>query len=124
MLNLALENCDLIAVYKGLATGGLLLIVYVMQKSWHDDVAMADPEFLRWLRRIGQGLVALAFGWSVLYLDQKAWQPWPPFIGIVAAIDFVYAVRAATLFWRSLPMHRIRLLRHEMLQEKSPVRRG
>jgi len=47
-------------------------------------------------------LIALSLLWSLLYLEQKVWQPWPPVLGLVAALDFTLFVRAWTLYARAL----------------------
>jgi xanthosine utilization system XapX-like protein len=96
----------------------------VNQKTWHDHVAMLDPPLLRWMRRAAMTLLALSLCWGVLYSLQKNWHPWPPLVGIIAALDFLFAVRAVTLMWRSARGREIYVKAHRtfMLSQQQRIR--
>lgn len=115
-LNSAIDGTlDLTSPFIILSVLGASLCMYVMQKTWHDEVAMLDPPPLRWLRRSAMTLLALSLCWEVLYLLQMQWKPYPPLVALVAALDLLFAVRAATLVWRSMPGRTLQSRVHRLI---------
>lgn len=115
-LNSAISGTlDLTSPFIILSVLGAALCMYVMQKTWHDEVARLDPPSLRWLRRSAMTLLALCLCWAVLYLLKTETKPYPPLVALIAVIDLLFAVRAVTLVWRSMPGRTLQCRAHRII---------
>ncbi len=94
MLDKVLESYDLTAIHTILTLVGFFLALYVMQQTSHVNEDRADHWFLRWINRFSFAGLALVFLWSLSYSQTKSWQPWPPDIGMDAAVIVLLAGRA------------------------------
>ncbi len=100
MLDRLLETHDLSIVHTLLTLIGAGLALYVMQLTSHEHEDVADPAWLRWLRRLSLGGVALGFLWSLSYSLTKQWQPWPPELAVHVSLIGMLFVRAAAIHAR------------------------
>ena len=75
-----------------------MLSVFLAQVSWHREVRRGDPVLLRNVRRVGYFLQALTFIWALDYGFKHQWEPWPPFVGIIAVMDINMLVRIITIY--------------------------
>lgn len=91
---------DLSRIHSLLAIVGSLLAVYVMSVTSYEHEDRDDPVWLQHLRRIGLFALAIAFGWSFLYLHDKNWKPWPPEVLLMVGIIMGLAVRAVAIHLR------------------------
>lgn len=101
-INRALESIDLSTAFGVLAMTGAILSVLVMQADQHDAESRRDPPILRFTHRMALWGLSLSLLWSLSYLLQKDWQPWPPFLGILLALDTMLAIRVTVLNWRDI----------------------
>lgn len=95
-----LDGVDLSAVHTILALAGALLSVYVMQLTYYEAEDSEDHWIIRLGRRFALSVLALAFLWSLTYSETRQWQPWPPEIVAMAAIDLLMSVRVAAIWAR------------------------
>ena len=75
-----------------LAVIGATLCMWTMQLSGNQMIARGEKPCLRWTRRIGLALTATGLLWAVRYGYMQEWQPWPPFLLIVAGLDISLAI--------------------------------
>jgi hypothetical protein len=92
-----LERADLTMAHTLLAVTGGFLCIYLMQLTWGDEESQRDNFLIRHGRRIAYAALAMALFWSCIYSENKGWQPWPPQLGIEAALDLMLAVRIAAI---------------------------
>lgn len=102
MIDRLLEMVNLTVPFGVLVFLGSLLSVFLAQVSWQREVDRGDPIVLRNVRRAGYLLQALSFIWALDYGFAHQWEPWPPFVFIVAVLDMNMAVRIITIYERSL----------------------
>jgi hypothetical protein len=103
------EAANLTKMHSILAIVGALLSVYVMNLISYEHEDEVDPSWLRWVRRSGLMLVALAFGWTINYSFEHNWQPWPPEILLMVGVDLGLVVRVVAIHLR---IHREGSRRH------------
>ena len=109
-LNRFLESFDLRSVHLIASLLGALLCVYTMQ-LWSTGL-IGDIEkcvTINGLRRLALWAMSLAFIWQVGYAEyHPAWQPWPPDLAALLAIDiFMIATSAGAYVRRSSERQRI-----------------
>lgn len=92
-----LEAADLTTVHTLLGLFGVLVSVYVMQLTRYEAEDAVDPWWLRGLRRIALAIMAWAFCWCLTYSENKSWQPWPPYVLTLFAIDMILLIRALAI---------------------------
>jgi hypothetical protein len=71
-----------------------------MQLTHHETEDAVDPWIVRKIRRIALALLALSLCWSVTYSYAHAWQPWPPELALIAAINLTLMIRIAAIWAR------------------------
>jgi hypothetical protein len=88
-----LESADLTGVFALASIAGSMLSIVAMQMSWNEAMerGVDTPAMLN-LRRASFILVSLTLLWSLSYAETKGWQPWPPAVAIVLALDFYLSV--------------------------------
>jgi hypothetical protein len=86
--------------YDIAALTGIILLIYVMQKTEHDRINKIDPPKLQWFRR-------LAFMGSAIALCYSIWDPnWQrsfPVLWLLVAMDFNLFINAMALYKRGRP---------------------
>lgn len=100
MIDQLLERFDLSAPFGIAVFAGAILAVFLAQISWERELNYGDPSWLRNIRRAGLLLQALSFIWALQYGFEHQWQPWPPFLLIVAVLDLNMIVRIMTIYER------------------------
>jgi cell division protein FtsW (lipid II flippase) len=83
-----LEHADLRTAHAIAAIGGMMLSVLSMYNI--------NPNFrmvTHYAYRVGFACIALALLWIFSYAQEKNWQPWPPQIALMAAVDYFLFVR-------------------------------
>lgn len=96
-VDLVLEGFDLRIPFTLLVLAGVALAVFVMSLTNYEAEDMDDPAVIRLMHRVGLGVFAMALLWCLSYLYARSWQPWPPSLAIVAAVDFMLWVRALAI---------------------------
>lgn len=86
--------------YNVVASIGVLLVIYVMQKTEHDRINKIDPVALQWFRRLAFIISGLALCYSMWSTD---WQRSLPILCLVGAGVVNLAVNAVALHLRSPP---------------------
>lgn len=93
-----LESLDLIPLFSMLALTGVGLSLYAMQVTSHMQENRNDPLWIQHATRIGMTVLTLTFLWMFMYAYNKpGWQPWPPAVLMVFALDFLLFLRAVTV---------------------------
>lgn len=95
-----LEGIDLTGLHTMLTVAGSLLAVYVMQLTHYEAEDFVDPWIVRKMRRFSLALIALAFLWSAAFSLSRQWQPWPPEILLIFAIDLALVIRMVAIWAR------------------------
>ena len=93
-ITLLLENTDLGYIHALCSITGIILSVLSMSGI--------NPKFQikkHYSYRVGYALIGLALAWNINYAIDKSWQPWPPNLALIIAVDYFLAVR---LWGRSL----------------------
>jgi hypothetical protein len=97
-VNRLLESIDLVPYFTGLALAGVFLALIAMQMSWNEAIQRGvDTPVTMNLRRASFVAVALSLLWSLSYAETTGWQPWPPALAMVGALDFYFAVLIAII---------------------------
>lgn len=89
MLDHLFDGLNLRAMHMVAGVAGALLAVYAMQmwsRGWIGGIETCLT--IEGLRRVALGLVGLSCLWSVMYAYHRpAWQPWPPDLVLMVAVD-------------------------------------
>ncbi len=80
-----LESFDLLPLQTVLSITGALLAIYAMQLPHAQPFGELWPA--RLVRRLGVAMVAGGMLWSVRYAFYQGWQPWPPYLLVLAGIN-------------------------------------
>jgi hypothetical protein len=67
--------------------GALLVVVHLTNKRF------ARNTVIEWAERTALLIVALSIIWMVHYADATKWQPWPPVLVMVYALDAYLILR-------------------------------
>ena len=92
-----LEGWDMSYALMFLAMLGFFLSVYVNQLTHYEAEDQNDPAFIRIMRSIAYLMLAWGFLWTMGYAYERDWQPWPPLILILFAIDIILFNRALAI---------------------------
>jgi hypothetical protein len=89
-----LESWDLTSALVVLAALGFFLAIYVNQLTHYEAEDIQDPW---WIRAVMRPLAYLLLAWSFLWVFSyglaRGWQPWPPVILMIVAIDMILLIR-------------------------------
>lgn len=86
------QHWNLFPAYFVLAMIGATLSVWAMQLAGNGVLARGEKGCFRWMRRIGNAFVASGLLWSISYGFSQDWQPWAPYLVIVAGLDMSLAM--------------------------------
>lgn len=100
MLESAVYTYDFEAAQLVLAMTGAMLCVYVMSLTSYEHEDRADPTWLRWCRRFGHALTAIALFWSLSFMGIHRWMPSPPILLLIVAVNISMLVRATAIHLR------------------------
>ena len=92
-----LEGLDLRYLLAMLAILGFFLAVYVNQETHFQAEDISDPWWIRAIRPVAYLLLAWSFLWMLSYGNARSWQPWPPTILMIVAIDMILFIRAVAI---------------------------
>ena len=92
-----IDRLDLSGVHIVATFTGMLLSIFASQAMWLDPESRRDCLLVRLGRRVMYPVLALSFLWSLDYSHVKGWQPWPPTVAIIIAMDFIIAMRIVAL---------------------------
>ena len=96
-----LESWDLNCVLVMLAALGFFLAIYVNQKTHYEAEDIQDPWWIRAIMRpLAYLLLAWSFLWVFSYGQARGWQPWPPVILMIVAVDMILFIRAFAILAR------------------------
>lgn len=92
---------SLIQIFIFLSWTGMLLCAIA---AW----ATPDRKCLipHWLYQASFVIVALALGWGTAYGENRAWEPWPPHVMLVAGINFYLLLRVIRSAYIAGHIHR------------------
>ena len=86
------DGYDLAAFHFVACLVGVIMAIYVMQLWTRGAVVFEnDCWFARHSRRFSLLILALSMLWSLAYAATKGWEPWPPYLGMLVAIDLFLA---------------------------------
>lgn len=88
-------SLDLTTAYFFLALIGTLLAVYWAATLARDPAMLHVPAGVVHMRRACILAIAISMLWSLVFAYEQTWEPWPPYLGVVAAID-AYLVASIT----------------------------
>jgi cell division protein FtsW (lipid II flippase) len=91
------DAADLMRAHIALALVGGLLAIYVANLTSFERDDHGEPAFLQWSRRVGYFVTAIALFWSVIYMDNHRWQPWPPMLLLMLGVVVMLAARARAI---------------------------
>lgn len=93
-----LEHCDLTFLLGVLAVIGFFLAVYVNQLTHYEAEDSSDPWWIKVVfRPLSYITLALSFLWVLSYGQAHDWQPWPPMLMMILAIDMILFIRALAI---------------------------
>lgn len=95
MFDRLLEGQDLTQVFIVTVMIAVFSSLYLAQVAWRSDSEAGVPHLLALARRASATFMSLMLLWAVYFGYSKGWQPWPPLIGILIALDFHNIVRIA-----------------------------
>lgn len=97
MIERTLEGWNLSYVLALLALLGFFLAVYVNQLTRYEAEDAFDPPALRTLSWCGYILCAWSLLWIISFAEARHWQPWPPVVLLIVAIDIIMLKRALAI---------------------------
>ena len=108
MLTNWLLDFDLVPAFVATSLVGVVLCIRVMLEIAHERIGAQDHPLVRVLRRAGLLAVALALLESLVFGNDKAWQPWPSHLMLVTGLDIWLAGIVVSAYARSKkqPDHR------------------
>src|ERR1700722_9398553 len=92
-----LETIDLSYVLTILGMIGFFLAIYVNQLTRYEGEDTNDPWYVRNTRAAAYLLLAWSYLWVLSYADRHDWQPWPPVILMILAMDAILMIRALAI---------------------------
>ena len=93
-LNNLLDQIPLGNVFTGACLFGALATLYIMQRMTQEDEASPLVSItVTNLRRFSLWCETLAMFWCVLYGFDRSWDPWPPVVMLMLALDFNLVMR-------------------------------
>ncbi len=101
-----LEAYDLRPLFLIATASAMIMIPMLMQFSWGKVIAPGDKTCVQVARRITMFLLAASLFWAFSYLQRSGWQPWPPMLGIVIALDLWLGVSVISGYLRERQMKR------------------
>lgn len=78
---------------------GIVFCVVGMHVTMCEENRVATTAY-----RAGYALTGLALAWSFGYGHAHGWDPWPPHLALVAALDYLLALRLYR-YWKSPGSH-------------------
>lgn len=91
MITAAIDRVNWTAAMQVAVVAGVILTVFRMQTAEQlETIVGCDSHHGVWgiLRRLSHSLMMLAMLWFASYGYEKGWQPWPPTVALLFAIDF------------------------------------
>jgi hypothetical protein len=89
-------SLNMVAVFWSVAGLAVVLALYVMQQTEHDEINKKDPRWIQWLRRAGFCAMAVLLGYAMLdYASQLS------LLLVFGSGVYSLAVNAAALWMRS-----------------------
>lgn len=79
---------------------GIALCLWVMQLVFSGAVGHERSGVVRQVRGLALAMLAFALVWSLAYADDNKWQPWPPDVLIITAIDLFLTSTIVSAFAR------------------------
>lgn len=112
-MNTMLDRFDLTSAFIIAAFIGAFSALMIMQIKTQEDLQRPDvPGWFSWMRRFSWFLVAMMLFWCVGYAHTRSWQPWPPVVLLVIALDFNWVIRIVSFHMRPhVGHHSIRRMR-------------
>ena len=87
-----LDGIDLSGVHFAACLMGALMAIYVMQLWSHGSLELQGDCFVaKYARRFSLLILTLSMLWSIAYSTTKGWQPWPPDLFGLLAVDLFLA---------------------------------
>ena len=80
---------------------GAGLCIWLMQLIVLRNFIVIEPAWLMHARRSGLTILALGLLWAAKYCVQHSWDPWPPYLLIVLAVDFYLSVAIISGYYHS-----------------------
>lgn len=96
-LDRALEGVDLSYALTILAMLGFFMAIIVNQQTRYEGEDADDPWYIRITRLSAYALLAWSFLWVLNYAEKRGWQPWPPVILMIFAMDSILIIRAMAI---------------------------
>lgn len=94
------DAIDLTPLLPPLVIIGVVLIMFQMQYADKlERISGTGPHHGPWtiLTRAALALKMFSMFWAVIYGYEKGWLPWPPFVAIIASLDFYVLCRVMVL---------------------------
>ena len=92
-----LESVDLSYALFVLGMLGFFLAVYVNQLTRFEGEDAVDPWYVKGSRVVAYVLLAWSYLWVLSFAEKKEWQPWPPVILMMLAMDAILLIRALAI---------------------------
>lgn len=96
MISVAIESVNWTCLMQISVICGVILTAFQMQTAEKlETVAEYSSRHGHWsaMRRVSNSLLMLAMLWCASYGYERGWQPWPPFVIVMMALDFNIVVR-------------------------------
>src|SRR5690349_588905 len=95
---LTIEHLDLTSLHTLACFIGVPLCLYVMQVNGQVDRLLGYSKFASQMTRFSMALIGISLMWAAAYPSSKGgWQPWPPDVLIILAIDLALFMRSVTI---------------------------
>jgi hypothetical protein len=92
-----LEAWDLRLPFTLLVIAGVVLAVFVVSLTNYEAEDGDDPAVIRFMHRLALGALTYSLLWCLSYSFSKNWQPWPPSLAVISAVDLMLLIRAIAI---------------------------
>lgn len=100
------DSVDWSGIHTALAIYGGLATVYVMKQNRYEAEDRKDTESVRISKEVSLAAIAGAMFWCVTYGSSRDWEPWPPEVLLILALDVMMTVRIIAVWHRIKRMGR------------------
>lgn len=107
MISAAIDRVNWTILMQFAVIAGVVLTAFRMQTAERLERIVgcnAHHGALGIARRMSLSLMMLAMLWCAMYGYEKGWQPWPPVVAIMLALDFNILV-AILIMWQDISAH-------------------
>jgi hypothetical protein len=96
-----LQQFDLVPYHLAASVVGLFCSLWLIKLSTHDRVGAGEKLCFRWVSRLAYALIGVSMGWCASFGLEQGWQPWPPVLLMIVAVDLRMISSIAAAYFKN-----------------------